>query len=133
MIQASERSEFIDSALKTHFISLESSTGLGWCRFDGFPCFPAFQLENNTLRKIEMEKATLSPGGEKLNGGEFHDIAFKLDEEGNLEMEVSACCYGTHATSFGMIMSEATADELERFAIDLTVLARKMRDIRAKS
>jgi hypothetical protein len=76
--------------------------------------------------------ATLEPKSDAINGGEFHQIHFDIDEDGILNLEIDAQCYGTHSSSFQMAMYAIGPDELERFGFDIISLAKKMREIDAK-
>jgi hypothetical protein len=75
----------------------------------------------------EHEAAVLEPKEGEVNGGEHHYIAFDIDTDNVLSLEVDAMCYGAHSTFFSINLPAIGPDELERFGNTLVVLAAEMR------
>lgn len=79
------------------------------------------------MAEQQHEAAVLEPAEGEINGGEHHYVAFDVDSNGILSLEVDAMCYGSHSTGFQMSLPSIGPDQLERFGLDLIALAKEMR------
>lgn len=80
-----------------------------------------------------IDKAVLAPV--EAMGGEHHAVEFQLlaDEEYTyFNLKVDASCYGSHSSTFEMMLPQATPEEVERWAMDLLRVAAKMKEREAK-